>query len=908
MICGNHKLDISSLVYCHFHEKLVDVRGMCETCLFSFATKDKSNAETYRLLVGKLGEEDLSGFHEGTSFEDHLTETLKPCSCCNELWNPRRHPQTLLQTKSTGCDAPLSREASRDLDSLEKDVMKTPASSTIIHVREMTEDYSLEKEANKTQASSTIIHVREKSEDPLAHFGFTELKISSDTESDIHDSLEEGNQTQASSTVIHVRENIEDPLAHIGFTELKISSDTESDIPASDIHDSLEEANKTQASSTIIHVSEKVEDPLAHVGFTELKISSDSESDIQASDMHESLDEPKKSQASSTAVHVIEKTEDHFGFTELKITSDTESDIPISDIEDPLRDLILESTEVEPFISISEDVSASKKPIDRDVLSRESSPISHDLEPSDIIHPRDSTLVVSSLAIGHGLEELNWQDIDHTPRVGESKEKINFIDDIQNPLVSTEMIGDELLPNTQNGVSISNGSAKVDAKEAAVEAKDATVEIVAHVTDNNQDLENLQPTTNLNSSETRSNHTDGDVQTPNYLELSDAYKLAVSSRGRQLSEKFSEQLTGKNSSNTNLDLKLLLSQFSRGLNLPSTGILSPRVSRNLDELKTSDNSSASITMKLLQKRASLERNDSRNSLESALESLDFSTVGEIEGESEVDRLKRQLEHDRRFLIALLKELEEERNASASATNEAMAMITRLQEEKAALQMEASHHVRMMEEQAEYDMDALDKLNELVTEKEKEIQSLEEELDYYRVKYPNELFQEDLGDPLSDASSRDPWLVTQEEREYLSKCLRNLEEKLSLFGEDGEDSFDMISEDAGDEVKGEMESNSSVTKESLETLVKRAQSFKQSKSSGIHKDAETASIVNEVSRLNERLQILEADRTFIEHAIKALNDGQEELIQEIASHLRELHKVGIKRYQNSFEDKDVPIER
>ncbi|XP_074311423.1 myosin-binding protein 1 isoform X2 [Silene latifolia] len=944
MICGNHKLDISSLVYCHFHEKLVDVRGMCETCLFSFATKDKSNAETYRLLVGKLGEKDLSGYDEGTSFDDnHVTETLKHCSCCNELWNPRRHPQTLFQTKSTGGDVSLSREASRDLDSLEKDAMKTPVSSTIIHVREMTEDYSLEKEANKTQASSTIIHVKEKIEDPLAHFGFTELKISSDTESDIqasdiHDSLEEANKTQASSTiidvrekiedplahvgftelkissdtesdiqdslekanktqassrVIHVREKIEDPLSHIGFTELKISSDTESDIQASDIHDSLEEANKIQAASTIIHVREKIEDPLAHIGFTELKISSDTESDLQASDMHDSLEEAKKSQASSTIIHVIEKTEDHFGFTELKLTSDTESDIQISDLEDPLRDLILESTEVTPFISISEDASASEKPNDRDVLSRESSPISRDLELSDIIRPRDSTLGASSPAIGHGLEELNWQDIDHTPRVGESKEMINVIDDIPNPLVSTEMIGAELLPNIQNGVFISVDSAKVDAKEATVEA----IAHVSDVTDKNQDLENLQPTTNLNSSEMRSDHTDGDVQTPNYLELSDAYKLAVSSRGRQLSEKLSEQLAGKNSSGTNLDLKLLLSQFSRGLNLPSTGILSPRVSRNFDELKT-DNSSASITMKLLQKRASLERNDSRNSLESAYESLDFSTVGEMEGESEVDRLKRQLEHDRRFLIALLKELEEERNASASATNEAMAMITRLQEEKAALQMEASHHLRMMEEQAEYDMDALDKLNELVTEKEKEIQNLEEELDYYRVKYPNELIQDDVGDPHSNASPHDPWLVTQEEREYLSKCLRKLEEKLSLFNEDGENSFDLISEDAGHEVKGEMESNSLVTKESLETLVK------QSKSSGIHKDAETASIVNEVSRLNERLQILEADRTFIEHAIKALNDGQEELIQEIASHLRELHKVGIKRYRNSFEDKDV----
>lgn len=35
MICSKHKSEISSLVYCHAHGKLVDVRGMCETCLFS---------------------------------------------------------------------------------------------------------------------------------------------------------------------------------------------------------------------------------------------------------------------------------------------------------------------------------------------------------------------------------------------------------------------------------------------------------------------------------------------------------------------------------------------------------------------------------------------------------------------------------------------------------------------------------------------------------------------------------------------------------------------------------------------------------------------------------------------------------------------------------------------------------
>jgi hypothetical protein len=151
--------------------------------------------------------------------------------------------------------------------------------------------------------------------------------------------------------------------------------------------------------------------------------------------------------------------------------------------------------------------------------------------------------------------------------------------------------------------------------------------------------------------------------------------------------------------------------------------ISPKLSINSDEVKTSDASSI-IGMQILQKRITLERNESGLS-------LDGSIVSEIEGESDIDRLKRQVEHDKKLLSALYKELEEERNASTIAVNQAMAMITRIQEEKATLHMEALQSLRMMEEQAEYDMEALQKTNDLLTEKEKEVQDLEEELEFYR---------------------------------------------------------------------------------------------------------------------------------------------------------------------------------
>lgn len=190
----------------------------------------------------------------------------------------------------------------------------------------------------------------------------------------------------------------------------------------------------------------------------------------------------------------------------------------------------------------------------------------------------------------------------------------------------------------------------------------------------------------------------------NHLDLGDAYKLAISTKGRQLSEKFLDQKSFKESSTRiSEDLKILLSYRS------NDNLISPKLSLNSDE---------STGMQFLQSRISLERNESNLS-------LDGSVVSEIDGENVVDRLKRQVEHDKKLMGILYRELEEERNASAVATNQAMAMITRLQEEKAALFTEALQSLRMMEEQAEYDSEALQKANDLIGEKDKQIQELEE---------------------------------------------------------------------------------------------------------------------------------------------------------------------------------------
>lgn len=118
------------------------------------------------------------------------------------------------------------------------------------------------------------------------------------------------------------------------------------------------------------------------------------------------------------------------------------------------------------------------------------------------------------------------------------------------------------------------------------------------------------------------------------------------------------------------------------------------------------------------------------------ESLDGSVTSELEGSDgvvTVEHLKSALRAERKALHALYSELEEERSASAVAANQTMAMINRLQEEKAAMQMEALQYQRMMEEQSEYDQEALQLLNELMVKREKEKQELEKELEVYRKK-------------------------------------------------------------------------------------------------------------------------------------------------------------------------------
>lgn len=840
LICGDHKLEISSLVFCHAHNNLVNVHGMCENCLFSFATTNKSNAETYRLLVGKLGE-DSSFVLDQDSLLDGHSSVARQCSCCNEPWIPRGYCQKLMRAISVDSgaadlDVPLSGAIKQDCSNLKKSKQSIPIRST----RQKTSGF-----------------------DHLSHVGYTELKFNSDTESEVMLSDDDGkNAVHEDISVGYVKpEPCTTSLLDDYVTEKLIDpvSSPEPSILASKVQsDAINSHTVTAIASRV-----PIEHDLEELNWQQADCKADSSTPPELI----SHDNVPPSPIASDSPQKASKEREIISLDEVPQSSNAKETPP-------------EASDENRIISV-DSVRPSTERINPDKISQESELISLDFLPST-----------------NGAE---------TPVQG-----------LKESCVSREEEAWQ--------TSVTGGEDLCKGESQPARRTDTASEINPSSSDNGQQFANL-------------------------LDLSDAYKLAVGNRGRQLSGVLAEQRAVKDSSRLSEDLKLLLSQLSaareQSMNDTSPRVpmsprvpISPKLSINSDEVKTSDASSI-IGMQILQKRITLERNESGLS-------LDGSIVSEIEGESDIDRLKRQVEHDKKLLSALYKELEEERNASTIAVNQAMAMITRIQEEKATLHMEALQSLRMMEEQAEYDMEALQKTNDLLTEKEKEVQDLEEELEFYRSKFPNEaIFETPISDRKAtgtradhseagctedsastsrnsaeekqvegtNTSLADKNIITvnsslldfEDEKSYITRSLKKLKRKLHLFSNNGL-SLELInSEYSGDKENDTRDLNSKVgaeqnggAEESKLSMTDRRNEPVQGplleKSLGSTQETDLNSLVNEVSDLSQKVEALEADQNFLEHSINSIRYGEEGLqfIQEIASHLKELRKIGIQQ--------------
>ncbi|GMN65732.1 hypothetical protein TIFTF001_034806 [Ficus carica] len=834
LMCKNHKSEISSLVLCHAHNKLADVHKMCEGCLFSFATINKSNAETYRLLVGKLGDDVNSDFDEDSLLGDHEIRSSRQrhCACCNQPWVPRGHAQDLIQTRLVGLDAAE---------------LEAPLSSAIDHNQEEV----MEKRRERSSVSVTDTHSKMRGLDSLPHIGYTELKINSDTESE---AVLSDDDDGGVSELIHETNSYREEFS-VQYVEPRIVT----------LDDAL--------------ASEKLLDPA---------------SGLQPSflDSHVQVDEHRDRKSEESTIAIAEFKEKFYVH------------------------------HVEPCVVTVDDVLASEKLLDP-VSGRKPSLLELHVQ-VDVIVPFDCKPQESIIGIGHGSEGLNWQDVENKA------------------YIPGQEVGDK-----------ADIPVPTEATLYAVPTSDA-IETIVEVS-RNHDVTTTGEVTQISVAECGEwTASDSGRQVTNLLDLGDAYKLAVDNRGRQLSGVLAEQWLGKDSSRVSGDLKVLLSQLSanRGFD-QSINDISPKLSVNSDDSKNLDFSS-SIGMQILHKRISLERNESGLS-------LDGSIFSEIEGESVVDRLKRQIEYDKKLMTALYRELEEERNASAVATNQAMAMITRLQEEKAALHMEALQYLRMMEEQAEYDDDEMQKSNDLLAEKEKEVQDLEAELESYRKKFLNERVLENLSETSGDVNITDigvdnseysrvkdnasvsVHLIPEKPHDYGSigvadttfenvdkdnlnssilefgdektcilQCLKKLEKTLYFLSDDEARSKDDYSENRAGRISelrvldrkahenSGAEETISPTKHDVNGRDTSEFPCGKPSSAELSQVTDVAALGVTVSGLNKRLEALEADRKFLEHAINLLRNGDEGLqfIQEIASHLQELQKIAMRRDQTA----------
>ncbi|KAL5230739.1 hypothetical protein ABZP36_029515 [Zizania latifolia] len=340
------------------------------------------------------------------------------------------------------------------------------------------------------------------------------------------------------------------------------------------------------------------------------------------------------------------------------------------------------------------------------------------------------------------------------------------------------------------------------------------------------------------------------------VDRNSSIKNAFIGRANLTSPRPSEIISAKdNNSTTQQEVKAFLSQMScaRGFDSSWTDG-APSTGTNLQTDESNANG----------RRPSLERNYS------VIEPSDVNLADEVEGESSLENLKRLLELNKTSMSALYKELDEERSASAIAASQAMAMINRLHEEKAAMQMEALQYLRMMEEQADHDHEAIQNLHDLLTEREKELLDMDAELESCRRLLQNEQFNErnvpfevlnGLGFMRSTMSG------FEDEKAHILESLSRLEEKLCIS------TSRLASDDA---------------KDNPEQLIGEQPG---SESASDQQD-DLTSLKDQVSLLNTRLNALEADQEFLKQVLSSLKCGPDGLqcVQEITSHLLDLRRI------------------
>uniref|UniRef100_A0A0E0EXV0 GTD-binding domain-containing protein n=1 Tax=Oryza meridionalis TaxID=40149 RepID=A0A0E0EXV0_9ORYZ len=381
-----------------------------------------------------------------------------------------------------------------------------------------------------------------------------------------------------------------------------------------------------------------------------------------------------------------------------------------------------------------------------------------------------------------------------------------------------------------------------------------------------------------------------------FVDRNSSVKNGFISRANLSSPRPSQIISAKDSnSTTQQEVKAFLSQMStvRGIDSSwSDGAPSPGINAQTDESNANG------------RRPSLERNYS------VIEPSDANLADEVEGESSPENLKRLLELNKKSMSALYKELEEERSASAIAASQAMAMINKLHEEKAAMQMEALQYLRMMEEQADHDHEAIQNLHDLLTEREKELLDMDAELENFRRLVQNEQFNGGKHDIAGIMNETDmPFEVLndlgytkntmsgfEDEMAYILESISRLEDKLCVSTNRLASDDAKINQEGliGGADFGSSPTHAESTSDQQDDGNKSVQNHKDNCSCSPPEDGKMsdANLKDEVSLLHTRLQALEDDQEFLKHVLSSLRCSPDGLqcVQEIASHLLELRRI------------------
>ena len=157
-------------------------------------------------------------------------------------------------------------------------------------------------------------------------------------------------------------------------------------------------------------------------------------------------------------------------------------------------------------------------------------------------------------------------------------------------------------------------------------------------------------------------------------------------------------------------------------------------------------------------------------------------------------LEQALEEERTAHAALYLELEKERCAAATAADETMAMILRLQEEKALIGMEAKQYQRLIEEKSAYDAEEMNILKEILLRREREKHFLEKDVEACRqMIFGNDQLDADVEATKTKGissllySSEDPMLMLQQISSFMheKEMVKN-----TSSSRDDEESFDL----------------------------------------------------------------------------------------------------------------------